>query len=1089
MNKKESWVKISFRKKPIDHFLMIMSTAIILLFTCVSISVAETGHIKNANVTLNLIETVQQQEKTITGTVVDDQGEAIIGANVIEKGTSNGTVTDYDGNFNLNVNNNAVLRISYIGYLEQEVATEGKSTINVKLLEDTKTLDELVVVGYGTQKKINLTGSVEVIGGEKLESRPVANISQALQGQITGANFTTGANGYEPGAGMNFQIRGQGNAYVLVDGVPTDMSRVNPNDIESISVLKDAAAASIYGARASYGVVLITTKSGKKEQKPILSFSTNVSSSKLSRMPEMVDSYSFARMLNEAGDNGGGRVFNDETIDKIVAFQADPTLPETYPSASSPGKWAEEQYSNANYDWFKEYYGTGKNNQENLSIRGGSKAAKYFISAGHVYNDGVLNYGTDTYQRFNTTAKIDVSLADWWDFSVNNRFQKSDRERPNYDNQGDYELLFHQVARTFPNQAKITPNGYYTKLSKIPWTEDAGTDKTIGYEVMQRFGTEIRPLKGWSINANYTVRLYNQKFTSDNFTVFEDMVDGTLVPLGTTRPSYVQKSQASNIYSSFEALTTYKFDLKEKHHFEVMAGMQQEGQNNESISGRKNDIITNEVPSLSTTTGEIISLTDGLSHWSTLGFFFRGAYNYQERYLFEVNGRYDGTSVFASGNRWGLFPSISAGWNISRESFFEDLTDKINALKLRASWGSLGNQNVSAYQDIALLGISSNLAWLINGNRPIYTTAPNLINRNLTWESSETFDIGVDVGLLNNRLNITADWYQRYTRDRLGPAEALPAVIGASIPNKNNSELRTDGWELMISWRDQVNKDFGYSASLMLYDYYSTVTKYNNPTQILTTNYEGKPIGEIWGYETEGLIQTQEEAQDIMDKKIQNQFNSTWSKGDVKYKDLDGDGFVTPGKNTLDNHGDLKVIGNTSPRYQFGINLGANYKGFDLSMLWQGVGKRDLWVDGNMFWGFQSWNQSSLFVGDHTDYYRDAEMGTYAGLGINTNSYFPRPYLVASSNNKNRQTQSRYIQNGAYARLKNLQLGYNIPKDIIEKIGLSKTRVYFSGDNLSTITGRFPKYLDPETATTGSRGDGKSMNAQMVLSIGIDVEF
>lgn len=525
------------------------------------------------------------------------------------------------------------------------------------------------------------------------------------------------------------------------------------------------------------------------------------------------------------------------------------------------------------------------------------------------------------------------------------------------------------------------------------------------------------------------------------------------------------------------------------HNFSIMAGLQQEQQRNETLAGRKNDIVTNEVPSISTSTGDIHSLTDDLTHWSRLGFFFRLNYNFKEKYLLEVNGRYDGTSIFAEGNRWGFFPSFSGAWNMSREAFFDPIVDKVNNLKIRASWGSLGNQNVTAYQDLALMGIKSNLAWLLNGSRPVYTTAPNLVNTMLTWETSQTLDFGIDAGFLNNRLNVTADWYQRHTKDRLGPAEALPAVIGATIPKKNNSELRTNGWEIAVTWRDQVNDDFSYSVSAMLYDYYSTVTKYNNPTNILTTDYEGKRVGDLWGYTTEGLIQTQEEADKIMQTGYQNQFHSVWNTGDVKYADLNKDGVVNNGKNTLEDHGDLSIIGNTTPRYQFSLTLGAEYKGFDFSMMWQGVGKRDLWINSNMFWGFTTWNQSSLFVDDHLDYYRDKDADTYAGLGINTESYFPRPYLVDNQNNKNRQTQTRYLQNGAYARLKNLQLGYTLPKSLTEKIELSRVRVYFSGDNLCTLTGRFPHSLDPETSTIGSRGHGKSMSAQTAFSFGIDVEF
>lgn len=1048
------------------------------------------------NITLinegNILRNTENQQipRKINGIVLDHNDEPIIGANVVEKGTTNGTITDMDGKYTLSVAEGTILLVTYIGYNPQEIKVGKESDIRVVLREDTQALDEVVIVGYGTQKKVNLTGAVEAIEGDKLQNRAVTNVSQALQGQVSGVNFTAGDYGFEPGADLDFQIRGQGSAYVLIDGVEGDMNRLNPNDIESVSVLKDAAAAAIYGARAPYGVVLITTKSGGKETKPQVSVSANVSIAKPHRMPSMVDSYTFARAMNEAGTNGGGLVYTNETIDRIIAYQNDPSLPETVPSSTNPNVWENVKGANANYDWFEEYYGTGLRNQENISIRGGGKTTAYFVSAGHVYDDGILNYGTDTYRRFNINSKLDVDLTPWWKFTTNTRFEVANREKPNYDNQGDYELLFHQIARTYPTQAKWTPNGVHPGQSKIPWTEDAGTDKTIDNVLTQRFAMVFTPIKGWTINADYSIRLNAQKFTSENFTAYEDMVDGTMVPLATTLPSYVAKRQRNNFYQSTNMYTSYDFSLADKHNFTVMGGVQYETQRNESLWGRKNDLISPSVPSISTSTGDI-QLEDEMEHWATAGAFFRVGYNYKEKYLFEANGRYDGTSKFAEGNRWGFFPSFSAGWNVAREDFWEKWSGKVNTFKIRASWGQLGNQNVDAYQDLALLGIKTQLKWLIDGQRPVYTEVPPLINRSLTWETSQTLDIGFDLGALNNRLIINADWYQRLTKNQLGPARALPGVIGADLPNENNSTMKTNGWEINISWRDRLECGLGYSVTAMLFDYQSEITKYNNPTKILTTNYEGMKVGEIWGFETAGLIQTDEEAQQIMDSKSQHFFYPTWRTGDVKYVDRDRSGVIDKGKNTLDDHGDLKVIGNMTPRYQFGLTLGADYKNFDLSVFFQGVAKRDLWLTGNMFWGFDTWAQCSISP-EHLDYYRDVESEKYVGLGMNTNAYFPRPYL-SNEKDKNYQAQSRYLQNGAYLRLKNLQFGYSLPKNITEKIKMEKVRFFFTGENLFTLTGRFPKGMDPETAKkltdSKARGDSKSHFAQSVFAFGIDLQF
>lgn len=1030
---------------------------------------------------------VSSQHKRVAGTVRDESGETVIGANVSVKGTDLGTVTDIEGYFSLEVPVNGLLQVSYIGYSTQEISVRGKTAFQIVLKEDTRKIEEVVIVGYGTQKKVNLTGSIEVVGGERLENRPSVNVSQALQGTVSGVNFSYGDSGSEPGASLALQIRGQGEPYVLIDGAVGNLNRINPNDIESISVLKDAAASAIYGARAPYGVVLITTKSGKHNEKIQVEFSANVAYTRPIRKPKMVDSYTFVRAMNEMHDNQGvARLFAEETIDRIIAYINDPSLPETVPDATNPTQWSTYLLSNGNNDWIDIHFGTGMRHQENISVKGGGKELAFFISAGHAYEKGIIRFGRDTYDRITLNSKLDLNLTSWWNLSSNTRVAQTKREYPNYDDEGDYDMMIHQVIRTHPQQFLKSPNGYYSRLSRIPMIE-AGSDKRTERGILQRFATEIRPLKNWKINADYSVDFPYTSFESVNPTAYEDLVDGSLSPIPTTVPSYIEKSKQHVNYQSLNVFSEYKLDWKEKHHFQLMAGYQRESNQYDFLSGLKREIITPEVPSISTSTGEM-QTKDERTHWSTQGFFARLNYNYKGKYLMEVNARYDGTSKFARGNRWGLFPSFSLGWNVSQEAFWNPLSARVNTFKLRASWGRLGNQNVEAYQDLPLLGTKTNLEWIVNSKRPAYTIAPNLVNTHLTWESSETIDVGLDMGFLNNRLQVTADYYQRLTFDRLGPAEALPAVLGATIPDKNNSELRTRGWDLSFTWRDQVNKDFSYSVTAMLFDYKSVVTKYNNPTGILTTDYEGKRIGEIWGYETVGLIKTQDEADRINTSKSQSYINAqVWQPGDVMYKDRNGDGKMDKGKNTVDDPGDWHVIGNSTPRYQFGLTLSSQYKDFDVMAFFQGTAKRDLWLDGNMFWGFNQWNQSSLFT-HHMDYYRDSEGDTYSGLGVNTDAYFPRPYSLNSQYNKNKQPQTRYLQNGAYLRLKNLQIGYSLPASFIHKIGLQKTRVYFSAENILTLTS-LPIGFDPETADLGKYGNGKSIFSQAVFSFGLNVSF
>ena len=1031
---------------------------------------------------------VLQQQKgiTVSGNIKDDTGFPLMGVNVVIKGSNQGVITDVDGNFSMeDVPSSAILRFSYIGY--QPIEMKAQESIMLVMHEDNEKLEEVVVVGYGTQKKVNLTGAIEVVDGDRLKNRPSTNVSQVMQGTVSGVNFSYGNSGSEPGAKLNLQIRGQGEPYVLIDGTVGDLNMIDPNDIENISVLKDAAASAIYGARAPYGVVIITTKSGKREEKIQVDFSANVAFTKPIRKPRMVDSYTFVRAMNEFHDNQGeSRLFAEETIDRIIAYINNPSLPETVPDATNSNQWATYLLANGNNDWIDVHFGSGVRNQENVSIKGGGKDLAFYLSAGHAYEKGILNFGKDTYRRINFNAKLDLSLTKWWKLSSNTRVVQSTRENPNYDDEGDYDMMIHQIFRTQPNQFLKSPNGYYSRLSRIPMIE-AGSDKTITRGILQRFATDITPLKNWTISADYSIDFPYTSFTSNNLTAYEDLVDGSLSAIPTTVPSYVNKYKSHTMYNSLNVYTSYKFDLKDKHHFTAMLGFQQESNSYDYLSGLKKELITPEVPSISTATGEM-QTTDDLTHWSTQGYFARLNYDYMGKYLLEVNARYDGTSKFTKDHRWGLFPSFSLGWNISHEKFWEPVSPYVNTLKLRTSWGSLGNQNVDAYQDLPLLGTEMNLEWILNGKRPAYTTAPNLINPVLTWESSKTVDVGADLGFFNNRLQITADYYQRLTFNRLGPAQALPAVLGADIPKENNSELRTRGWDLSFTWRDKVSNDFSYSVTAMLFDYKSVVTKYNNPTGILTTDYEGKTIGEIWGYETVGLIRTQEDADRINQSKSQNFINAqVWRTGDVMYRDLNNDGLINNGKNTVSDHGDLRIIGNNTPRYQFGITLSADYKGFDFMAFFQCTAKRDLWLTGNMFWGFNNWNQTTLFP-HHLDYYRDAEESTYSGLGVNTDAYYPRPYSQSSLYKKNQQIQTRYLQNGAYLRLKNLQLGYSIPQTVLKKVGLQKSRIYCSAENVLTLT-KLPVGFDPETANLGKYGNGKSMFSLAVLSFGLNVSF
>jgi TonB-linked SusC/RagA family outer membrane protein len=511
-------------------------------------------------------------------------------------------------------------------------------------------------------------------------------------------------------------------------------------------------------------------------------------------------------------------------------------------------------------------------------------------------------------------------------------------------------------------------------------------------------------------------------------------------------------------------------DINNIHHFSILVGTQLEYGNNSTLMAKKTNLILQDVPSLQTATG-VLTVNETLSHKALEGYFGRFSYNYNEKYMFESNVRYDGSYVYRNGDRWGLFPSFSLGWNVNKERFWQNIENYINTLKLRASWGQLGNQNISPYSDLELLPLQTGtLNWIFGAGTtgPIgYTTTPALVNTNLTWETATTTDIGANMSFFKNKLTFDVDIYQRLTTNMVGPQPALPGVLGASVPAANNATLRTRGWELALGWKQNFESGFSYFINANLSNYNSVVKKYYNPTGTLSTWYAGREVGEIWGFKVNDLFRTQEDLDAYKAKVDMSEIASNWNTGDIKIEDINGDGKITRGANTITDHGDQMKIGNSEPRYLYGIDVGASFKGFDFSMLWSGIGKRDLFFDeySNIFWGnLAQWWQSCLQPRT-LDYYRDVPGTKYSGpymgdANINTDAYFPRPYSNATQTDKNRVPSTRYLQNGSYARLKNIQLGYSLPKGIISKLKLEKLRVAISVENLLTLT-KLPAGIDP----------------------------
>ena len=1043
------------------------------------------------------VASIQQQKVKANGTVVDQTGEPLIGVSVKVKDAPNGTITNLDGKFSIDVAKGATLEISYVGY--KTVIVKAESTpMHIVLKEDSEMIDEVVVVGYGSQKKVNVTGAVGMVNSEVLEARPVQNVSQALQGVVPGLNLSVNNGGGSLDSEMSINIRGTGtigdgsgsSPLVLIDGIEGSLNTVNPNDIESVSVLKDAASASIYGARAAFGVVLVKTKSGQSG-KPRVTYSGNVRFSDATNIPEMLDSYTFAQYFNRAAANdNGGTVFSKEQLERIKAYQ-DGTLKSSATFNEQSRRWNYYTGSNANTDWFKEVYEDWVPSMDhNLSISGGTDKTQYIVSGSFLDQKGLIRHGKDTFQRYTLNGRITSNITDWFTLGYSTKWTREDYDRPSYLT----GLFFHNVARRWPTVPVYDDNGYLTEPSELIQLEDGGRQINQKDLFTQQLQLTFEPIKNWKIYVEGSLRVTANNQHWEVLPVYQHDVDGNPVgmtwdagvgsyPVGGSKVSeyaYKENYYSTNIYSD------YFKQLDNGHYFKAMVGFNAELYKDRSVSADKSTLITPSVPTINTAVGEP-SVAGGYRHTSVAGFFARLNWNYKDRYMLEANGRYDGSSRFIGDKRWGFFPSFSGGWNIAREAFFEETANKlkIGTLKLRASWGQLGNTNTNEawYPFYQTLPQGQNYGWLVNGVRQNYASNPGIVSSEKTWETIETWDAGLDWGLFNNRLTGSFDYFVRYTYDMIGPAPELSSLLGTSVPKINNSDMKSYGFELEVNWRDRIG-EVSYGAKFVLSDDQQKILRYPNDSYDVGSYYKGEHLNDIWGLTTIGIAKSQEEMDAHLAKVDQSSVGTNWGVGDIMYADLDGDGKISNGTNKLGDTGDYRIIGNSTPRFKYGITLDAAWKGFDFSIFMQGIGKRDLWLDGCYFWGANGqgneW-QSTGFA-EHWDFFRPEG----DPLGANLNSYYPR---VNFSGDRNTKVQTRYLQNGAYLRLKNVQLGYTLPRVWTEKAGISSVRVYVSGDNLATITS-LSKIFDPEaTGSLAGTGSGKLYPLQRVISVGVNVNF
>lgn len=1038
-----------------------------------------------------------ESSKVISGLVIDADGEPLVGATVRSAAfPERPVVTDLDGKFVLKgVAEGDQVTISYIGCVPHRFIVGGKDEYNVTLEPTADALDEVVVVGYGVQKKVNVTGAVSMIGDEVFTSRPVANVQQALQGAVPGLNLMQTDNGGQLNSSMTMNIRGVGtigngsvaNPLVLIDGIEGNLNTINPNDIESVSVLKDAAASSIYGSRAAFGVILVTTKSGSSG-KVRVSYSGDVRFSTATQLPDMTNSLEWAATFNDAQFNEvGSLVFKEETLERMAKFirgeYTDPNTPEYYGILpGSNNTWSKWQGAFANTNWFDEYYKKNvPSTQHNISISGGNDNVNWLISGSYLLQNGLMRHGHDQNNRYTTNAKFGAKLASWARLDYNMKWTRVDFQRPVY-MEG---LFFHNIARRWPNMPVIDPNGHYMDEMEIAELEQMGKRFEKSDMMSQQLRFTFTPLEGWNIVVDGAMRTNNNKTNYSVNPVTYYYVDDTpfIRDSGYGLTSYVVDERMRQNYYAVNLFTDYTRSWG-LNNFKVLLGMNYEKLDVDGLEGQGYNMIVGTKPYLSQTLDNF-TVSDSYNHRSTAGYFGRVNYDYDGRYLLEFNLRYDGSSRFLANRRWELFPSVSAGWNIAKESFFADASRWVATLKPRVSWGRLGNTS-SAYESFwdwypffqqQPVGIQ-NSSWIINGEKPNTATLPAIVNSSMTWETIETLDFGLDWAAFNNRLTGSFDWFVRKTKNMIGPAPVLGSILGADAPRTNNCDMRGTGWELEIGWNDRIDR-VNYNARFTLSDSHAKVTSYpydgDFENQSIFSWYNGKEDGQIWGYTTQGIAQTQEEM-DAWIAENEPNWSSTWGAGDIMFKDLNGDGKVDQGKQTLADHGDYTVIGNNTPRYRVGLNLGVEWNGFDFSAFLQGVMKRD-YLFGNTepyFWGLSGNMWQACVFKEHLDYWTPE----------NPDAYYPKPYM---KNSKNRQQQTRYLQDASYLRCKNMQFGYSLPAKIISRAGMSNCRVYVSVDNLFTIT-KMSKVFDPEVLG-GEWGAGKTYPLQRTWSLGVSLSF
>ncbi len=1062
---------------------------------------------------------------TIRGTIRDENGEPLPGASAVVKqsGKTYGSVADIDGKFILELpsvpERGQKLEFSCIGFADISEAISGRALFEIQMKPDSELLAETVVVGYGVQKKVNLTGAVSAVTAKDIENRPVATVGQALQGLIPNLNVTISSG--SPSQEASFNIRGNtspngGSPLVLVDGVETNLSRINPNDIESISVLKDASSAAIYGARGAFGVILVTTKSGKADTPPQVTFDARYSFSDntVSTDFETRGYYSayIADLFMSTRQGVPYTSYTDYDYQRLWERRNDVTENPERPWVVTEMRNGQLSYVYlANFDWYNWMFDETRPTQDyNVNVSGGSKNVNYMVSGRYYHQDGNFRIGKDYFDSYNVRAKTDVKIRPWLRLSTNMRYFA--RNYYNANGGRFRQPYMHALASLVP----VNPDG--TAVSHTLMTNSSSHYVMDGYSAMLYKG------KQWSINKRQEVTI-SSTLTADltkhlkmvldysyayqgsgtkyrDTTVEYSMYPGIIAqePTSDWKDRYDEMSSAkdlhvANAYISYENAWGGDND----HSFTGTAGINYENYSKTNIEVRRDDLLSEDMSDFNLAVGNIDRLTGGVNEYELAGLFYRFTYSYKGRYLAETNGRLDGSSRFLKGHQWGFFPSASLAWRLSEEPWMASAKRVMNNLKIRASYGSLGNQNIDNYAYYQTVSTSGHMNYTLDGKSHANHATVSAPVSSGTWETVTSADLGLDAGFWEDRLTFTGDVYVRDTKGILTTGKKLPSTYGATEPLVNANDLRTFGWEIQLSWKDSFNigsRRFDYTVGGSLSDYKAWYTRCDNPSGILSDPYVGKRLGEIWGFRVDGLFANDAEAAEYASQvNLQFPYKSDYSSigdygkgvrgGDLKYLDLNGDGKVDQGQNTLSDPGDRVIIGNSQPRFSYGFNLGANFCGFDFSVFFQGIGHQDWYpsYENMRFWGPYCRPYCS-FVG------RDFMKNVWSET--NTDAYFPRARGYAALNGMVYYTNDRYLQNLAYIRLKNLSFGYSLPEKLLSKIRLSGLRVYFAGENLwywSPLK-KINRYVDPEhLSSNGNSSTADTYTFYKTFSFGVTVKF